>query len=299
MSKTRPIRSSHSNDKRRRSTDKAEPSSSHPRSRRKTDHKPDRKSAHKAGNTSRKASSDTTAHTEVRRGTEDIERERIDVHATLSFVLGLLSLGLSLIPISAISGLMSSITLLKWSVILLVLTIPPAFIFGITAKKIVKNSKYIIGGNKRANIGLISAGMATLYLLLVLAAIPSHSQIYYLMQTDKCEQDLSVIAEGVESYISYTRSLPKNLQAVVTKGHISQLPQCMSQDYLYTVVKDPKTSKEHYTIACPEPEKLIKGSGFSRPQQVVELKYVQHKGIISETKPLPKKTLVPQQPTFQ
>lgn len=208
----------------------------------------------------------------------------IPVLAFLSFILGLLSLMVALIPLLHVMGFMSSLPLMWRSMVILMILIPLAFTIGVIYRIIARIKKVNIPWGKQfAKYGIRIALITGIMFLGLAAVIPSSSSIFRIHREIECERDITRIAEAVEHFMREHKSLPDNLGELTDNGYMEALPTCRYEgDYIYRIETDYEA--RYFVIECPNPQAFLKGRGLFPAKECQVIKYVQGKGLVVRTK---------------
>ena len=207
---------------------------------------------------------------------------KISLLALVSFFLGLFSLFLFIFPLTNMVGWMSSLTIMWGSFIILFFFIPVTFILGVIARIVTRKTEKDLLGQRFGNYGIRLSLITGILFLLLAVAIPSNSNIYWLNQEAKCEEEIKEIAETIEGYIHNEGAYPENFKELVQNGYLEEVPTFRYQEeYIYTLEQDHEG--KYFIITCPQPQSLLKGRGLLPPQKCLEIRYIQGKGLIVKT----------------
>jgi len=131
---------------------------------------------------------------------------KISLLALVSFFLGLFCLFLFIFPLANMFGWISSLTIMRGSLIILFFFIPVTFILGVIARILTRKTEQVLLGQRFANYGIRLSLIAGILFLLLAVAIPSNSNIYRLNQEAKCEEEIKEIAETIKGYIHHEQA---------------------------------------------------------------------------------------------
>ena len=168
------------------------------------------------------------------------------------------------------------------SFIILFFFIPVTFILGVIARIVTRKTEKDLLGQRFGNYGIRLSLITGILFLLLAVAIPSNSNIYWLNQEAKCEEEIKEIAETIENYIHNEGAYPENFKELVQNGYLEEVPTFRYQEeYIYKLEQDHEG--KYFIITCPQPQSLLKGRGLLPPQKCLEIRYIQGKGLIVKT----------------
>ena len=179
----------------------------------------------------------------------------------VTYVLGILSFIILLIPLATMAGMISSLNLFHYSLIFSGVSILLTFILGFGSVNFIRKNVvklFVLGG---------------IAFVLFLIYLPSNNNIALLNLEKYREAEIIELGKAVEHYHHINNNYPERLK------EISSIPSI--DNYIYKI--ENVSGKEYFVIKRKEPHNMIKGMGLAPPKKIKEIIYVQDKGLIVKT----------------